>query len=114
MTKRWKYRKVTPAITEEMKELRKKGWTYVRIGKKFKVDPHTVRYWIDTKYHKKCISRAKARIRKPLTEEQKLRRRKYIREYINKRYTEDEEFKQRFKKHAKKWQDKRKKKLEGN
>jgi len=108
MTKRWKYRKVTPENRKNMKDLREKGWSYVKIGKLFNIDPHSVRYWIDEEYRQRCIKRAKSRKRKPLTDEQKTKRKVYIRKYIKKRYNEDPEFRERFLGHTKKWQRKNK------
>lgn len=113
MTRRWKYRKVSPKDIEEMKDLREQGWSYVKIGKLFKIDPHSVRYWIDDEYRQRCIERAKRRPRKPLTDEQKAKRKVYIRNYIKKRYNEDPEFRERFLGHTKKWQKKKKAELEG-
>lgn len=111
MIKRWKYRKITPAEVEEMKALRAFGWKYSKIGKKFDLDSHSVRYWVDDEYHEKCIMRAKARKRGSLSEEQKEKRREYIRNYIKSRYNEDPEFRERFLKHSKKWQNKKKENL---
>lgn len=113
MVKRWKYRKVSPENILDMKVLREKGWSYVKIGKLFKIDPHSVRYWIDEEYRQRCIERAKSRKRKPLTDEQKKKRKAYIRNYIHRRYNEDPEFRDRFLSHTKKWQRKRKKELKG-
>lgn len=109
MTTRWKFRKVSPEILEEMKKMKENGLNYVEIGKVFDLDPHSVRYWIDDAYREKCIERARKREKKPMTEEQKERRRAYIRDYIRNRYNQDPEFRERFLGHSKKWQQKRRK-----
>lgn len=112
MTKRWRYRKVSPKIVEEMKELREEGWSFTKIGKKFNLNPRTVKYWLDEEYRNSCIERAKKLKKKTtLSAEQKERQREYIRNYIRNRYNSDPEFRERFLRHTKKWQDKQRKKL---
>jgi len=112
MTKRWRYRKVTPQMVEEMKILRTRGYTYTKIGEKFNLSPRTAKYWIDEEYRKKCIAKVKAQKKKRvLTPEQKARQRAYIRKYINDRYHSDPEFRNRFLKHSKKWQEKNRERL---
>lgn len=106
MVKRWKYRKVTPDMVEEMKMLREEGYTYTAIGKIYNLNPRTVKYWVNEEYRKKCIERAKlSKKTRVLTPAQKERQREYIRKYISERYKTDPEFRERFLKHTKKWQD---------
>jgi len=107
--KRWKFRKVTPEIIEEMKVFKSQGMSYTAIGERYGIDAHTVRYWIDEEYQKTCIERAKNRGKQVLSDAQKERRKAYIRDYIRKRYHEDPEFKERFLGHSKRWQEKQKK-----
>jgi len=108
---RWKYRKVSPEMLEDIKKLREEGENYTEIGRIFDLDPHSVRYWLDDEYRKKCIQKAKERTKKPLSEEQKEKRRTYIREYIKNRYNTDPEFRERFLGHSKKWQKKKREEL---
>lgn len=112
MTKRWKYRKVTPDMVEEMKILKEEGYSYSKIGKMYNLNPRTVKYWIDEEYRKKCIEKAKAHKQKQiLSVEQKERQKEYIRKYISERYNSDPEFRERFLKHTRKWQNKNREKL---
>lgn len=96
-------------MVEEMKALREEQhWSWTKIGDLFRIDAHSVRYWVDQTYKQNCINRAKRRQRKELTPEQREKRREYMRNYIHSRYTEDPEFKSRMLKHMKKWQKKKK------
>ena len=112
---RWKFRKVTPEQIAEMKQIREaQGISYAKIGEQFGIDGHSARYWIDDAYRESCRAKARARPVTPMSPESKLRRREYIRNYINRRYNEDPEFRNRFLGHSKKWQRKKREQIEEN
>ncbi len=112
---RYKYRKIAPSIVEEMKELRKQGWFYKDIAKKFNISVNTVKYHLILEVRKACINRAK-RYNTNLTKKQKKEKTKkqkpYMKKYMNERYKNDEEFKKSFIKMVQKNFNQRRKKWE--
>lgn len=89
--------KVTDEVKEVMSKLRKKGLTYKAIAKIVLLAESTVIYHLDPKYKKRAIKR--------MMEYQKERgdRTEYMKKYMSERYNEDEEFRERIKKHSREW-----------
>jgi predicted transcriptional regulator len=87
------YRKVTPEMVIQMKELKKQGLTTYDIAKKLGIAQATVIYHLNPKYRKKRILRARKQERKVYP-----KKKEYIKEYIRKRYSIDEKFREKFKK----------------
>ena len=92
-----KKRKITEEEATEMRKLRKEGKTLREISRQFNRTQNTVAYKIDEKRKARDKERAKKN-RKPLTEAQKERKRKYTREYHANRRAKDKEFKERINK----------------
>jgi len=106
--RRWRFRKVTPEILKQMRDLRAEGWTYYKIAKKFKLNWRTVKYWLDPKTKEKTKEKAQRKKKKKITEEERIRRREYIRNYIRERYRSDPEFRERMLSHMKRWNERKK------
>jgi len=105
-----KYRKVTPELLEYMQQLRNEGMSYSKIAKVVNLATSTVQYHLDSRYKEITNIRARESVRnKNLTEEQKLRKRMYMRNYIRERYHSDPEFRKRMIESAKKYQNENKK-----
>jgi transcriptional regulator with XRE-family HTH domain len=88
------YRKVTPEMVKKMKELRKQGLTTYEIAEKLGVAQMTVLYHLNPKYRKKTILRSKKEYE--LKGKSSIDK-EYIREYLKKRYSENEEFREKVK-----------------
>jgi len=85
-----------------MKDLRAKGFPYKKIGSILSISQSTVLYHLNKEYKEKAISRS--------IKNQKPRDRKeYMRNYQNKKYKENEEFREKQKEASKKnWRKKTK------
>ena len=98
---RKRYKKVTKEMKEVMQKMRVKGFTYVAISKVLNLSESTVKYHLDPDSKKKAIKRA-------MKNEKPRDRKEYQREYRSERYDEDEEFRERIKKHSRNyWRRKR-------
>jgi len=108
---KWKPRKITPELAEQMRKLKAEGKSYAEIAKMFNVRPSTVQYHVNAKYKQSAIMRArksyKMRKKKQPTEEELARRREYWRMYRYNRYHSDEEFRRRVIELAKRYQQKK-------
>ena len=96
---KYKYKKITPDNVKEIKKLKEQGWFYKDIAKKFNVSVNTIKYHLIPEVKEYDISRAIER-NNNLTDKQKKEKTKkqqpYMKEYMNKRYKNDEEFKKSF------------------
>jgi predicted transcriptional regulator len=101
------YRKVTPEMVKQMKELKEKGLASYDIAKKLGVSQSTVLYHLNPDYRKKLMAKALERVKRITVKSPK--KIEYTREYIKRRYREDEEFRERFKEFLRKSAKKRKK-----
>jgi len=102
-------RKITPKQIEEMKKLREEGMLLKDIGKIYKINQTSVRYHVVPGVKERTTKRVIDRFRSlPKEERQKSykMRREYMKNYMHKRYHEDEEFRERIKGHAKRWKNK--------
>jgi len=90
--------KVTSQDIDSILHLREEGLSYKKIGEKLGLPPSTVRYYCN--YDREKEVRKKYRLKIP---EEK--RRKYIREYMRKRYNRDEGFRKRLKELQKEYWD---------
>ena len=102
-----KYRKITPELLELMKKLRYQGYSYNEIARRLNVGYGTVQYHLNEVQRAKTLERSKRYARKPPTEEQRLRRRAYMRQYMRERYKADEEFRKRLIELSKQYQKKK-------
>ena len=96
---RYKYRKITPENIGEMKILRKQGWFYKDIAKRFNVSIGTIRYHLIPKvkeYKIKQIKEYTANLTNKQKKEKKKKQKPYIKKYMNERYNNDEEFRKSF------------------
>ena len=117
--KHYRYRKVTPEILEEMKDLRASGLTQEKIAKKFNITNSTVQYWTNPQQKEDRIRSAKKSNAKLTTEQRKEKTKKhseYNKKYFLGRYNNDEEFRKRIIQHVKDYIKKRREKRisEGN
>lgn len=100
---RFKYRKITPKMEEEMRKLHKRGLLFKEIARMFGVTSSTVQYHCKDEYRKIEIERAKKNI--------KGKKRKYNSEYQKKyraeRYRNDPEFKKRISEYIRNYNRKR-------
>lgn len=87
--------KVTKEIKETMKELRDKEISFARIGKILNFSSSTVQYHLSEKQKQKTIKRA-------IKNEKPRDRKEYHKGYMSERYNNDEEFRERIKKHSRK------------
>lgn len=99
MQKHYHYRKVTPEIEKEMKELRKEGLSYEDIGKIMRLHQNTVRYHLNSKERKKVIERTQKYNKKMTLKQRKEKSRKqlpYLIKYLKERYNNDKLFRKNF------------------
>lgn len=82
---------ITEQIRDKMKVMRKNGISDKKIAEIMKIPPSTVQYHLNPEQKQKQIERS-------VKNEKQRDRRKYMREYMSKRYKNDEEFKERLKK----------------
>ena len=112
--KRYKYRKVDPKISEDMRKLRVEGVTLKNIGKKYGLSVSTVEYHLNPKYKEKVKERTRRYVKNLSKEELAKRNKKWyekMNRYWVKRYNSDPEFrkyfiemvKRNFKKRRKGW-----------
>ena len=87
-------KKVTKEIKETMKELRNKGITFAGIAKILNISANTVQYHISEKQKQNTLNRAKKNPKKWDGTK------KYMQKYMIERYNNDEEFRERMKKHS--------------
>ncbi len=109
--KRYRYRKITPEILENIKILNDKGLTQVAIAKKLEVSSSCVLYWGSEGQREKAIARAQKSNKKLTKEKIKIKNQKraeYSKNYLNDRYNNDTEFRDKFKKMVMKSFNKRK------
>ena len=98
--------KVTKQQKELMKELRSKGLSYKEIADKLNIKPNIVQYHLNEESRIKSIDRCKKNYKKLSSEEKKKLTKKrvpYMREYLNKRYKTDEEFREKHKERCNKY-----------
>lgn len=87
-------KKVTREVKEEMIRLRSQGLSYRAIAKILGLSPAAVYYHLNEEYRLRDIARAsKSRVRRPEDAKRKA-------EYVVERYREDQEFRERVKRHA--------------
>jgi hypothetical protein len=103
--KKFRFKKVTPIILEEMKKAREEGMFFKDIAVKFGLSLSSTRYHFSEKereYKKKIMKKYSNEQRKKLTPEQRKEKTKkhqpYLSKYIMDRYHNDKEFKKRFNK----------------
>ena len=112
--RKYRYRKVTPEMERGMKKMKEDGLSYRNIGKTMRLSENTVIYHLDPKQRKKIIRGAEKSYEKMTLEQRKEKTKKhipYVREYLRKRYNEDEIFrkyyiglvKKSFKKRRQRW-----------
>ena len=91
--KRWKYRKVTPEILEEMRELYATGnYKQNQIAEMFGLSQSNVNYWLNPKSREVALKRSNAYNKKhPKKRPYNAKQKNYMRE----RYQNDEEFRER-------------------
>lgn len=98
MIKHYRYRKVTPKMGKEMKELRAGGMSYQEISKKFGLSKNASIYHLNPIQRRKSIKRAiksYSKLSKTFSKQKERKRQKYKNSYIKDRYKNDEEFRQR-------------------
>ena len=99
MTKKhYRYRKVTPEMKEEMKEMKKGGMSYKNISKIFGLSKNVSIYHLNPEQRKKSIKRALksySKLSKGFSKEKEKKRQEYKNDYIKDRYHHDEEFRER-------------------
>lgn len=108
---KYRFRKVTPKILKQMKELRKSGLSYKKIAEEFGLNSSTVGYHLNPRSKKQTIKRAMKSYNK-LSKKQKVEKNKktaeYRKKYYNKRYHNDPEFRKSLIKSILKYQKKNK------
>jgi len=77
-------KKVNQKIIEKMKELRKKGLSYNKIGEKLNLDRKTVLYHLNREYRERCRKEYKKRYREKLKKDKKFR--EYHKKLLRKEY----------------------------
>lgn len=95
---KYRYRKVTPEIELQMKQLRKEGKSYDKIAEMFNVRQSTVIYHVSDKYKKYQLKRANERNHKHTKKEIRINnklRKKYRCQWFKDRYHDDEEFRKK-------------------
>jgi hypothetical protein len=95
--------KITKQTINKIKELKKKGKTPKEISIKLKLAYSLVLYHYSDDYRKKSIERNK-KTQKENPRRNKENYKKYQRKYQNKRYKEDEEFREKIKKWNREYQ----------
>jgi len=83
---------------KEMKKLREKGFTYVKIGKVTSFSPDAIRYHLNEKQNKrvKKLSRIKLKnLSKQEVKEKNKNQRNYRKKYMKEKYNSDEEFRKK-------------------
>ena len=96
--KKYRYRKVTPKMLEEMKQLREDGLTYQAIAEKFNINSSTAQYWLSPQEKEKSIRRSMksyAKLTKEQIKEKNKEHYEYKKKYNTERYNKDEEFRKR-------------------
>ena len=96
--KRFRYKKVTPKIEEEIKRLRKSGMPCKRISEKFRVSKSCIYYHTNPKERKRAIENSLKfynKLSKTQKREKERKRLKYKVAYYKNRYNNDEEFRKR-------------------
>ena len=99
--KHFRYIKVTPEISLQMKQLRQNGLTQDEIAQKLGVSQNTVCYHLNDDYRENKIEKEKQRQRTQVVKDYQAKRRvskkgrKWMREYIHERYTKDLEFRRK-------------------
>ena len=96
--------KVTENMKQAMRELREKGLTFAAIGKILVLSSNTVQYHLNPETRKKSIERAMKS--KTVWKGKK----EYLKGYMNKRYNNDSEFREKVKKANRENQRKRREK----
>lgn len=91
-------KKVTEEIKESMKKLRDEGMTYKKIGESLGLAESTIQYHLKPGYKEKTIKRSIE------YKKEWKGRAKYMKEYMGDRYNNDEEFRERVKKHSREYQ----------
>lgn len=99
--KRWSCRKVTPEMKSKMRDLREEGWTFQRIANHFGVALSTAQYHCNDRYKRQTIQRVKRSPTYP--KKRPYSDPNYIGKYVTNRYRKDEEFRERMKKHIRKY-----------
>lgn len=90
-------KKVTQEIKIVMKELRAKGITFEGIAKILNISSSTVQYHLSEKQKQNTLKRAKKNPKKWNGAK------KYMQKYMVERYNNDDEFRERVKKHSREY-----------
>lgn len=91
-------RRFTDEEKNAIKRLREQGRSYKEIAKELNTTIFAVRYHLQQKFRQEAIRRSKERIEKMRAEGKLVtneREREYMREYMNKRYHTDEDFRRK-------------------
>ncbi len=88
------YNKVTKDMKDIIKSMKAAGLTNKKVGENLGIAPSTVAYHSDEDQRQKSIKRS-IKNQKPLSKEQREKKKIYMREYMSNRYKNDSEFRER-------------------